>query len=247
MRKFISPAWVRALLPCALGSGALFAPAAGVAAQTWGGSIGLTSDYLVRGISRNTHEAAIQADLHVASDSGLLGGVFASTTRFNGDDTRDVEFEAFIGFAWAERGPWRTKILASHYEYPWNGSGSQYNHDELDLDVTYGEALGVALSYSPNSPHSVDFVGLTGVPAKSVEIDWNTARRHDITGSAGVGYSIIGGPGGAGYAYWSLGAAYDVEHWTLSVAYVGTNAAARYLYYDAAAHGRLMATIICKF
>jgi uncharacterized protein (TIGR02001 family) len=65
-------------------------PRASAAAESWGGSLAATSDYLVRGISRSKHGAVLQADLHVATDSGLLGGVFASNVQFDSGDRRDL-------------------------------------------------------------------------------------------------------------------------------------------------------------
>jgi hypothetical protein len=49
------------------------------ATDVWGGSLDLTSDYLVRGISRSDDHAALQLDLHLLDSSGLAAGVFAST------------------------------------------------------------------------------------------------------------------------------------------------------------------------
>ena len=107
---------------------ALFVPRLGDAAEAWGGSFAATSDYLVRGISRSNEDAALQADIHVAADSGLIGGAFASSVKFDPQDRRNAELSAFLGFAWQPNGDWRAKVLASYYGYAWNDSGSQYNY-----------------------------------------------------------------------------------------------------------------------
>src|SRR5271165_4487204 len=41
-------------------------------ADLWGGSLGLTSDYIVRGITRSNDQAALQLDLHYLNSSGLV-------------------------------------------------------------------------------------------------------------------------------------------------------------------------------
>jgi uncharacterized protein (TIGR02001 family) len=225
----------------------LFAAAPALAADSWGGSIGITSDYLVRGISRSDHAAALQADLHVASDFGLIGGLFASTTRFAADDHRDAELSGLIGFAWAGRGPWRGKILASHYSYPWNAAGSQYNYDEINIDADFSDWLDFSVMYSPNSPRFVRHSGLIGVAEESAEVNFRTPRLHRLAGMAGVGYAEVSGPAGTGYAYWSAGAVYDLAPWFFSLSYVNSSAAARYLFYNAAARDRWTATIIWQF
>jgi uncharacterized protein (TIGR02001 family) len=217
------------------------------AAETWGGSVGLTSDYLVRGLSRSDNKYAIQADLHVASDLGIIGGVFASTSRFSSDDHRDVELSAFLGFAWTAGSDWRAKVLVSHYSYPWNAAGSQYNYDEFSVDANFRDWLDVNVMYSPNSPIPVDYSRLMAVTEKAAEINFHTPWWHRFAAAAGAGYADLSGPSGLGYAYWSAGGLYDASPWSFSLSYVNTSAAAKYLFYNAAAHDRWAATVIWQF
>src|ERR1700686_3752281 len=89
---------------------AMFLPRWNHAADSWGGSFAVTSDYLVRGISRSNQGAAAQADLHVATDTGLIGGVFASSVKFDKGDHRNAELSGFIGYAWQASSDWRAKV-----------------------------------------------------------------------------------------------------------------------------------------
>jgi len=41
-------------------------------ADSWGGSLAVTSDYLVRGISRTYDRAALQLDLHYSNTAGFV-------------------------------------------------------------------------------------------------------------------------------------------------------------------------------
>ena len=123
-----------------------------VGADIWGGSLGVTSDYIVRGISRSNDHAALQLDLHYLNSAGFVAGLFASNTQSDPDGSSDVELNAFAGFAWTAGSAWRGRILASHYAYPWNRAGSGYDYDELDVDLAYQEWLDVSLVYSPNAP-----------------------------------------------------------------------------------------------
>jgi uncharacterized protein (TIGR02001 family) len=224
-----------------------FAATPTLAATSWGGSIGVTSDYLVRGISRSNHSGALQSDLHIAFDNGVIGGVFASATQFATDDHRDVELSALVGFAWSGSSPWRAKILASHYSYPWSDAGSNYNYDEINVDASFREWLDFSVMYSPNSPRFLRHTGLIGVTEKSAEVNFRTPWRHRLAGTAGVGYSEVSGPAGTGYAYWSAGAVYDLAPWSFSLSYVNSSAAARYLFYNTAARDRWAATVIWQF
>jgi len=69
------------------------------AANEWGGSVALTSDYFVRGISRSSDHPALQLDLQYANLSGFLAGAFASNTQIDSSERRDVELSGFVGYA----------------------------------------------------------------------------------------------------------------------------------------------------
>jgi uncharacterized protein (TIGR02001 family) len=218
-----------------------------VGADLWGGSLGVTSDYLVRGISRSNDHAALQLDLHYLSSTGFVAGLFASNTKLDPDAPRDVELNAFAGFAWTAGSDWRGKIAASHYAYPWNRDGSGYDYDELDVDLAYQEWLGVSLVYSPNAPRYLNSRGLFGVSSESVEVNLQRPVLGRLSAAAGIGYSHFAGPDPAGYAYWSVGAVYNFTPVSLVVSYVNTTAGAKALFYNSAADGRWVGTVIWRF
>jgi uncharacterized protein (TIGR02001 family) len=217
------------------------------AADAWGGSLGITSDYVVRGISRSDDHAALQLDVHYLDSSGLLGGVFASNTRIDPDQPTDAELDAFLGFAWTAGNDWRGKILANYYAYPWNEYGSSYNYAELDLDLAFQEWLDASLAYSPDEPRYLPFRGIFGVTSASAEVNLQRPVVGKLSVTAGVGYSHFAGPDPAGYAYWSFGAAFDLAPVTLVLSYVDTSAGAKALFYNAAADHLWLGTMIWRF
>jgi uncharacterized protein (TIGR02001 family) len=219
------------------------------AADTWGGSVALTSDYYVRGISRTSDNAALQLDLHYSNPNGFVAGVFASNSKIDRNEPEDVELSGFAGFVWNFDEAWRARVLASLYVYPWNHAGSRYNYTELDLDISYQGWLHFDVGYSPDSPRFLPFPyrGLIGVTEKSAEVNAQRQIFGKLSLTAGVGYSFLDGPDSGGYAYWSTGAAYDFQSLTLAVAYVNTSAAAKTLFYNAAATGEWTGTIIWRF
>jgi uncharacterized protein (TIGR02001 family) len=219
----------------------------GVGAHLLGGSLGLTSDYIVRGISRSNNRAALQLDLHYMNASGVVAGLFASSAQLDPEATRDVELDAFLGFAWTSGNDWRGKILASHYAYPWNRDGSGYNYDEFDADVAYQEWLDVSLVYSPNAARYVRRRGLMGVKSHSAEVNLQRPVLGKLSATAGIGYSRFDGPDPGGFTYWSVGAAYSIAPVSLALSYVNTTAGAKALFYNAAADGRWTGTVIWRF
>jgi uncharacterized protein (TIGR02001 family) len=218
-----------------------------VGADLWGGTLGITSDYVVRGISRSNDRAALQLDLHYLNSTGFVAGIFASNTRIDPDQSDDVELNAFVGFAWTTGSDWGGKILASHYAYPWNLAGSGYDYDELNVDLTYQEWLGVNLVYSPNAPRYLMSRGLFGVTSESAEVNLQRPVLGRLSATAGIGYSHFDGPDARGYAYWSVGAAYTIAPVSLVVSYVNTTAGAKALFYNSAADGRWTGTVIWRF
>lgn len=217
------------------------------AADEWGGSLGVTSDYVVRGISRSDDRAALQLDLHYLDASGFLAGVFASNTRIDPDQPTDVELDGFVGFAWTAGSDWRGKILASYYAYPWNEYGTTYNYAEVDLDLAFRDWLDASVSFSPDEPRYVPKRGIMGVTSESAEVNLQRAVLGKLSATAGVGYAYFAGPDPAGYAYWSVGAALDLAPVTLVLSYVDTTAGAKALFYNAAADHLWLGTVIWRF
>ncbi len=219
------------------------------AANEWSGALALTSDYLVRGISRTSNNPALQIDVIYSNPAGLIAGAFASNTQIDPSRPKDVELSAFIGYAWNVNEDWRAKILGSHYTYPWNHADSHYTYDELDLDIAYQGWLHFDLNYSPNSPRRLPapYPIHAQVSEKSAEVNLQRPVLGKLSVTAGVGYSFVGGPESGGYTYWSAGTAYDWRSVTLAISYVNTTDEAKALFYNAAANGRWLGTFIVHF
>lgn len=230
------------LLSASLGIGA----ANCAAADLWGGSLGLTSDYLVRGISRSDNRPALQLDVHYLDSSGFVAGLFASNTQIDPHLSKDVELDVFLGYVWAVTDDWQGRALVSHYAYPWNQAGSSYDYTELDLDMSYRGWLNFALTYSPDATLEA-YHRLIGVSSESAEVSLQRPVSGKLSATAGLGYAYYGGPDPTGYGYWSVGAAYDLAPVSLALSYVNTTGGAKALFYNAAADNRWMATIIWRF
>lgn len=217
------------------------------AADTWGGSVGLTSDYVLRGISRSDDHPAVQADVHYLAASGFVAGVFASTAKIDRSDGVDAEVSAFLGLAWSAAEEWRGKILLSHYAYPGKSHGTLYDYEELDVDAAYQNWLDVSVVYAPSMPRDVPYRGLVGVASTSAEVNVQRPVFRNLFLTGGAGYSYQGGPSAAGYVYWSVGATYNLAPVALALAYVDTSASAKSLFYQEASGGRWVGTVIWRF
>ena len=239
---------VRLLAAAIVLSASLFAGTEScMGADAWGGSLGITSDYILRGISRSNEQAALQLDLHYLKNSGFVAGLYASDAQYNPHAPRDVELDAYLGFAWTVGVDWRGKALVSHYAYPWNRAGTEYDYDELTLDAAFREWLNVAVVYSPDAPRYSPYSERIHVSSQSAEVSVQRPLWRKLSATAGVGYSHYGGPDAQGYAYWSVGAALDLAPVALALSYINTSAGAKLLFYNAAADDRWTGTVIWRF
>jgi uncharacterized protein (TIGR02001 family) len=217
------------------------------AADGYGGSLGVTSDYIVRGVSRSNDHPALQLDVHYMNSSGLVAGLFASNTQIDPDESKDVELGAFLGYAWISSGDWHGKILLSHYAYPWNYAGGGYDYDEFDADSTFRDWLKVSLVYSPNYPRYVQPRGLISTTAQSAELSVRRPLARRLSAAASAGYSHFGGPQAGSLGYWGGGVTYDLSPVALTLSYVNTSAGAKALFYNSAESNRWTATVIWRF
>jgi uncharacterized protein (TIGR02001 family) len=220
------------------------------AADGWGGSVDLTSDYFVRGISRSDDHAALQLDVHYVDSSGLVAGAFVSSAQIEPGAQRDAELSAYLGYVWTTGGDWSGKVLAADYRYPWNTAGSSYDYDEIDVQAAYQDWIRATLSFYPNV-RRYTYGGFVQDTAESVELSIDRPIHGRLSAIAGVGYyqtnAAANMAGASGYAYWSAGAAYGWNRVSLELTYVGASGAANQLYYNAAVGGRWAGTLIWRF
>jgi uncharacterized protein (TIGR02001 family) len=224
-------------------------PCLAQAAGSVGGSFELTSDYLVRGISRSSHDAAVQLDLHYSNEQGFIVGVFASNTKINSHESTDVELSGLLGWAWSGGEDWRGRVLYNHYSYPWNAAGGEYDYDEFNAEVSYRGWLQLNLNYSPNATRYRlnPYPELVSVSERAAEINVGHRLWRSLSASGGVGYSYVGGLDGRGYVYSSAGLGYEVGALSLGLSFVDTSDGAKYLFYNQAASRRVLGTVIWRF
>jgi uncharacterized protein (TIGR02001 family) len=218
-----------------------------VGAQALGGSLDVTSDYLVRGISRTDDHPALQLDLHYLDASGFVAEFFASNAQFAPYTRRDAELSSSLGYVWVWGRDWQGKVLIRNYSYPWNQSGSFYNYDEIALEAGYRDWLRVDIGYSPDTRRYYYDRGTVRVQAEWAELNFQRPLIGRLSATAGIGYYELGGAEATGYGYWSVGVAYDIAPVTFALSFVGASRDDNLLFYNTAAGGRWSGTVIWRF
>ena len=62
-------------------------------------NVGLSSNYVWRGVSQTADELAVSGGFDYAAESGFYAGVWGSNVSFNGGDAGGNEFDVYAGYA----------------------------------------------------------------------------------------------------------------------------------------------------
>jgi uncharacterized protein (TIGR02001 family) len=217
------------------------------AGETWGGSVGVTTDYILHGVSQSAGEPAIQADIHFRAPSGWRIGAWASNIQFDASLPRGVEIDAYVGFDKPLGTHWNTDFTITHYAYPWTTPAGFYEYDELAGALSYEDRGSLRLAYSPNATAVSTYGIATHRRAFSAELSLRQYLVAHAALAGGLGYYDLSDGVGRGYAYWSLGLNFDRGRLHADLTYFGTDSTGSRLYFNDAASNHWAGTILWRF
>lgn len=218
------------------------------ASVEWGSSATLSSNYLLRGVSRSYNDPALSVEMHARSAGGLYAGLWASSSRAlpNGDTA--AELGATIGIARPFNDVWSAGVSWSHYESPWTDPADFYAYDEFTATLGFHEQWLFSLSHSPNtSRYAPGFGAVRSRSTTAIEASFQHGIHGALHGFAGVGYFDLSKLFGTGYWYGSAGAGWTWRHWWATVSYVHPDGTARRLSYPKGASRRVVASLSVDF
>jgi uncharacterized protein (TIGR02001 family) len=161
-------------------------------------NLGVTSDYVFRGYTQTTEDAAIFGGVDVTA-GGFYAGAWASNVDF-GDDT-DVEVDLYGGYR-TEVSGFAVDVGVVGYLYTSQPAGADYDYVELKAAASRAIGpltLGAALYWSP------DFFG-ADEEATYVEANAAFSPAAQWTVSGAIGHQSL--DVNADYATWNAGVAY---------------------------------------
>ena len=172
-----------------------------------GGNVSAVTDYIYRGVSENDGRPAAQLDLHIAANSGLFAGVWAttlsgprSTPPAPGESTTgpagDAEIQPYAGMRFLLTSEWNATVTAVDYLYVHHEYGRSDDYQELSVAFQYLDTLTFSLAASPNAVHywrGYRLGRFAGYDA-SLNGEWPLFGPLFVTG--GAGYSFLAGPSG---------------------------------------------------
>jgi len=116
-----------------LAAAGLLATAGTVQAQEWSANVGLSNNYIWRGLTQSINDPAISGGIDVAFDSGFYAGTWASNVSYAADDVFSYEHDLYAGFGGESGG------------VAWDVGFLYYNYDDeaqFDFSEVYG-SIGI--------------------------------------------------------------------------------------------------------
>jgi len=132
-------------------------------------NVSVTNNYIWRGLTQTTNEAAVQGGIDYSHESGFYAGTWASNVQYGADDVYSYEHDLYVGYS-GEAGDFTYDVGYLYYNYDkeaefdfaevygtvgyGNFSASLYllAHTEADegpgQDFGFGEASYISLDYA---------------------------------------------------------------------------------------------------
>jgi uncharacterized protein (TIGR02001 family) len=224
-------------------AGALASPLMAVAADEPASplsfNVGVTSDYLFRGVSQTHGKPAIQGGIDYAHPSGLYVGAWGSSISWVKDwlGKGSTEIDLYGGYKGTLAGDLGFDVGFIAYNYPGKGDAKTWlanpNTQEVYLGLSW-KWLAAKYSYATSS-YFIGWMGGTNYDQKTRGSDYlELNANYDL----GNGWTLIGHVGKqkvkgfpdtaavrtADYTDWKLGVSKDVGFGVVTLAYSDTNA-----------------------
>lgn len=118
-------------------------------AEGWHGAVGVTTDYVFRGVSQTQGNPAVQADLHYEGAPGGFAGVWASSIDPAYDTYGSTEVDLYAGWNWAIGADLSARLAYVRYLYP-DADGIDYDYGDLSFRVGWRDRVIGTVAWSPD-------------------------------------------------------------------------------------------------
>lgn len=199
-----------------------------------------TTDYFFRGISQTDGESAIQAGVDFEHNTGIFGGLWASTVEFEFEralqvaNPRDIELNTYLGFKWRMNPSWSTVYSVTRYSYP--DSSIDADFTEFTVAASFQDHIFAAVSYSPegyaNDESTVNYEAGVEYPVFKEFVIGGNFGAFDFSGSR---YST--------FTYWDIGISRWFRFLMIDVRYHDTDGDAKDNFFNNAADSQWVLSI----
>jgi uncharacterized protein (TIGR02001 family) len=236
----------RGVLGTALAAGLALGAASGARAGL-GGSVAVTSDNVLRGLSQSDNRPAAQGELHWNFPAGWSGGVSASELRF-APNRASLELGAQLQWHGALSDDFDLGAALAHYSYPDDPRPVGYEYEELGVSLAWRDQLYAAASWIPNVNFRSTLDGsVRDRQALSLEASWHRTLRPRLDLSAGLGFFDPQGLEYASYAYGNATLGWHYGHWRAHLNWIWVQDASNRRYSAGPAGGPWTLTVAWGF
>lgn len=181
----------KSLLVAAVALGALFAGSSAMAAGSLTYNIGVTSDYVFRGISQNGDgSSAVFGGLDYKKGT-FYAGAWASNVDFGSAANANIETDFYFGVT-PQVGDWSFDFGAIAYVYP-----------DSNVDTTWELKTGVSHPMGKGTIGLVSYWGSDTLESPYYEVNASYPIASKWTVSGALGNNVLGG-----YTTWNAGTTY---------------------------------------
>lgn len=235
--------------PCGVALGLLLAGAAAPvqADDPWNASVGVTSNYILRGVSQTYGAAAVQLGGGYQSPLGWFAGAWGSNVDPYPSGVASKELDVYAGYTMSLGGDFTGRIAYTRYTYIDDPRPTRYDYSELAVTATYIDRLALTVSYSPDSTVYSHLGFSKDKPTYAVEANgrWPIIQRLSVT--AGAGFYDLHRQFGIRYWAGSAGLAWIDRHLEIDVARYFSDRAVERLYEDGSADGVVAVSAVIHF
>ena len=209
--------------------------------SVFGGGVGVSSDYVFRGVSQTMGQSAVEAYVDATFDSGLYAYVWASNVDFvpegEPDDGVGHEVDMSVGYFADLTDRWAIDLALIRYMFPGAASGVNYNYNELMTTAWLDETHSAAIAFSPN----VDGTGKRGTFYK---LGTGAELAADLNLDLELGHYDLREAYGASYSYVQAALRKSIDRWSIEVTYANAFGGADEIYYRQATGSRLVFSLL---
>jgi uncharacterized protein (TIGR02001 family) len=213
----------------------------------WSASIGVTTDYIFRGVSQTYGGAAIQLGGNYQSPRGWFAGAWGSNVDPYPFRASSKELDLYGGFAWTLGSDFTARATCTRYLYLQDPRPVRYDYSEIALTAAYLDRFAATVSYQPDSTA----YSLLGFAHKRPTVAYEVTGRWPVWGrvalSGGLGFYDLNRLFGVRYWSGNAGLTYVDRHFEVDVTrFVGDRTVTR-LYGDASADGAVVVSALLRF
>ncbi len=215
----------------------------------WYGSAGLSSDYVIRGLSQTNKNPSLQLSTGVEhSPSGVYAGVWLAnidTSELLPDlgEQQGYEFDYMIGVSRFINRDWRWDVNIGHYAYGSDQRMLDYDYSEASFSVDYQQRYRASVIYSPEATDHTRQNTLLQGSRIAYEMSGEWAFSENLAVNGGLGYADLSQVSDVKHKYWSVGIAYSFSRYSFNLALYGTDARARERFIDGRADNRWVLSV----